>query len=241
MQSARFEEAPGTVMVKDRPIKFARGEIVASYRYLVNRWRWSLGRVTNYLDYLEGENMISRRQAAGQTIISLTNYLFYNGGAETQQGTLFPKSKQKTDTATGTPTDTATGTPTDITDNELRQPQEQQQEHQAIHSQEHCENSGGYKSNNVLKKDKNNTVEKKVFFRENIALLPAENEKLVAEHGQEKTDACYDYLNDYKIEKGAYQTKSDYLTIKRWVLDAVGKKVSQKPPANGFIKPQPVY
>ena len=33
----------------------------------------------------------------------------------------------------------------------------------------------------------------------------------------------YDYLSAYKIEK-SYKTKSDYLTIKRWVVDAVNKQ-----------------
>lgn len=60
-----------------------------------------------------------------------------------------------------------------------------------------------------------------------------ENDKLVVLHGQEMTDACYDYLASYKIEKG-YKTKSDYLTICRWVVEAVGKAVKRPATHNTY-------
>jgi hypothetical protein len=70
--------------------------------------------------------------------------------------------------------------------------------------------------------------EKEILYRENINLLENENEKLVSEYGQDFTNACYDLLSSYKIEK-SYKTKSDYLTIKRWVIDAVMEKGKVKP------------
>jgi hypothetical protein len=63
-------------------------------------------------------------------------------------------------------------------------------------------------------------------YRYNIFLQENENEKLVQEYGIYFTEKCYDYLSSYKIEKN-YKTKSDYLTIKRWVSDAV-KKLTPK-------------
>ena len=52
--------------------------------------------------------------------------------------------------------------------------------------------------------------------------------KLISEYGQDFVNACYDLLSSYKIEK-SYTTKSDYLTIKRWVIDAVIEKGKFKP------------
>lgn len=59
-------------------------------------------------------------------------------------------------------------------------------------------------------------------YRDNIFLLEKENEKLISEFGNDVIQNCYDFLSSYKIEK-SYFTKSDYLTIRRWVLDAVKK------------------
>ena len=69
---------------------------------------------------------------------------------------------------------------------------------------------------------------KEILYRDNISLLENENEKLVFEYGQDFINACYDLLSSYKIEK-SYKTKSDYLTIKRWVIDAVTEKGKFKP------------
>ena len=65
--------------------------------------------------------------------------------------------------------------------------------------------------------------DKKENKRENIKMLPAEHEKLISLHGAGFTELCYDHLSSYKIEK-KYKTNSDYLTILRWVVDAVNKK-----------------
>ena len=64
--------------------------------------------------------------------------------------------------------------------------------------------------------------EKKVKFKENILLTQKEHLQLIAEFGENVND-FYEYLSAYKIEK-SYKTKSDYLTIKRWVVDAILKQ-----------------
>ena len=65
--------------------------------------------------------------------------------------------------------------------------------------------------------------EKKVKFKENILLTQKEHLQLVAEFGEKHVNDFYEYLSAYKIEK-SYKTKSDYLTIKRWVVDAILKQ-----------------
>jgi hypothetical protein len=65
--------------------------------------------------------------------------------------------------------------------------------------------------------------EKKIKFKENILLTKKEHSQLVTEFGEKHVTDFYEYLAAYKIEK-SYKTKSDYLTIKRWVVDAILKQ-----------------
>ena len=63
----------------------------------------------------------------------------------------------------------------------------------------------------------------KIYYRDNISLSEKENTNLISEYGENAVSELYDYLSAYKVEK-SYKTKSDYLTIKRWVVDAVKKQ-----------------
>jgi hypothetical protein len=72
----------------------------------------------------------------------------------------------------------------------------------------------------------------KVKYRDNILLTEVENRKLVHEYGNDAIQKSYDFLSSYKIEK-SYSTKSDYLTIRRWVLDAINKANKTLSPQNG--------
>jgi len=73
--------------------------------------------------------------------------------------------------------------------------------------------------------------EKKIKYKDNVLLTENENQKLVSEHGKEIIEKAYEFLSSYKIEK-SYSTKSDYLTIRRWVLDAVKKPNKTVSPQN---------
>jgi hypothetical protein len=87
-------------------------------------------------------------------------------------------------------------------------------------------NGNNEKKEKNVKKDSNGNLFETVDFIqpfENIEVSPAEHEKLVSTVGEQTAAACYSHLHEYKIEKN-YKTKSDYLTIKRWVIDAVNKK-----------------
>ena len=65
---------------------------------------------------------------------------------------------------------------------------------------------------------------KEIKYRNNISLLEKEKIKLDLEFGEDTVQKCFDFLSSYKVEK-SYKTKSDYLTIKRWVVDAVRKAI----------------
>ena len=71
----------------------------------------------------------------------------------------------------------------------------------------------------------------KIKYKENIFLSENENEKLISEYGNETVKKAYDYLSSYKLEK-SYSTKSDYLTIRRWVINAILKPKNGLSPEN---------
>ncbi len=84
---------------------------------------------------------------------------------------------------------------------------------------------GDINTQSIVKETKPKQIKEKDIkkeYKENIFLTIIEYEKLVKEHSEKTTLDSINFLSDYKIEKG-YTTKSDYLTIKRWVIDAVNK------------------
>ena len=50
--------------------------------------------------------------------------------------------------------------------------------------------------------------------------------KLVNEYGEETAHKAIEFLDSYIAEKG-YKSKSNYLAIRRWVIDAVSKRQSR--------------
>lgn len=72
IQMAGFEDSK--YILNNREIEVRRGEIVASRRFLENRWNWGSTKVSNFIDYLKANRMINQRQTSGQTIITLCNY-----------------------------------------------------------------------------------------------------------------------------------------------------------------------
>lgn len=73
---ARFEDSQQ--ILRNRVIEVQRGEIIASRRFLEERWSWGSTKVVNFLNYLQNNSMINQRQTSGQTIIILCNYDTYN-------------------------------------------------------------------------------------------------------------------------------------------------------------------
>lgn len=76
--SARFEVEPEKIMIRMNIINIERGELRASLRYLSNRWNWSTGKVTRFLQLLENETMIERKTKHGETVVTVLNYSKFN-------------------------------------------------------------------------------------------------------------------------------------------------------------------
>jgi hypothetical protein len=70
--------------------------------------------------------------------------------------------------------------------------------------------------------NRNENEDEKLKYKNNVLLKKSEYEKLCADFGNKATDAAIEYLHLYKLEKN-YITKSDYLSIRRWVMGAVNK------------------
>ena len=71
---------------------------------------------------------------------------------------------------------------------------------------------------------------------QNVLLTDEELQKLTAEYGDILTLEAITFLDEYIEEKG-YKSKSHYLAIKRWVVEAVQEK-KKKPAANNAAKPK---
>lgn len=113
VQMAKWSDDPGKYFSGINTVQYYRGELIASLRYLEQRWRWPMTTVHRFLDFLEREGMITRRLVFRQSIISLVNYCTYNGGASNPTGNAVDEKAEKNGTQNGT----QNGTPETLKDN----------------------------------------------------------------------------------------------------------------------------
>ena len=75
------------------------------------------------------------------------------------------------------------------------------------------------------KKKKSTPAPAKTSFGEfgHVKLSEAELVKLIDTYGKDMTDACITFLDEYIEDKG-YKSKSHYMTMRRWVVDAVRER-----------------
>ncbi len=68
------------VTIKGDPICLTRGQIAASQRFLMERWKWSNSKVRRMLSQLQNNGMITLQKNQGQTVINICKYDLYYGG-----------------------------------------------------------------------------------------------------------------------------------------------------------------
>lgn len=90
-----------TYRYKNDMITLQIGDVPTSYRNLIKTWRWSQGRIKNFLKILQKEKLITKKTDTGFLIITLCEY------------DQFRFKGKKPDTPVDTPTDTVPDTPTD--------------------------------------------------------------------------------------------------------------------------------
>lgn len=77
VQLATFQ--PRQTLIKGALVSVPRGGIVASVRFLSDRWQWSRTKVCSFLEQLEAADMIKRQQKGQDTtLFLLCNYDKYN-------------------------------------------------------------------------------------------------------------------------------------------------------------------
>lgn len=65
------------VLFNKNLITVKRGSRITSIHKLAERWGWSRGRVSRFLDMLEQDHMIATRRTTQKTLINVINYGFY--------------------------------------------------------------------------------------------------------------------------------------------------------------------
>lgn len=76
LQLAAFE--PTKRLVSGKFISVPIGGVVASERFLSERWKWSRTKIRNFLRVLQEDDMIELRKDQQETIVCLLNYESYN-------------------------------------------------------------------------------------------------------------------------------------------------------------------
>ena len=69
---ANYDE--NKVSINGNVVRVERGQIFTSYRFLAERWGWSLGRVKRYIDMLESDEMMTVERSKNGTRLTLVNY-----------------------------------------------------------------------------------------------------------------------------------------------------------------------
>ena len=63
--------------IRGKVVKCKRGDVNRSYRFLAERWGWSVGKVQRFISQLETEQMVKQKQNNGETVITIENYNKY--------------------------------------------------------------------------------------------------------------------------------------------------------------------
>lgn len=67
----------GKVLFDGKMVDVERGSRITSLRALSQRWNWSIHKVSDFLNTLESEGMISQKRDTKKTLITLINYGLY--------------------------------------------------------------------------------------------------------------------------------------------------------------------
>lgn len=83
--SASFDD--GTVMIKGRTYNVKRGQFLVAQTTLQKRWKWSQNKVKRFLNLLKNERMVDVQTDERTSIITICNYLDYQGGERADERT----------------------------------------------------------------------------------------------------------------------------------------------------------
>lgn len=94
-----IKDKPRIVLIKNKTFTVEYGQILWSFRFMSERWKWSMGAVSRFLDMLKDRDMIRSSSGTALTPITICNYKLYHSfdsadrsssgadrGAELEQG-----------------------------------------------------------------------------------------------------------------------------------------------------------
>lgn len=88
------------VLFNKKLITVKRGSRITSIRKLSERWGWSRGRVSRFLDMLEEDHMIATRRTTQKTLINVINYGFYQSEKSKRGPRMRPQTEPRTEPQT---------------------------------------------------------------------------------------------------------------------------------------------
>ena len=222
-------------------ISIERGQLVTSIKNLAAETHLSAMQIRRALTQLQKTKEITIETTNKYTIITICNYAKYQ---------CFDSGEQQTNN-NQTTNEQQTNNNQTTTTKEIKNIKKEKNVGNIIADNENFESAENENQNNGTineKKEKEKSCAKKekepkhTYGQfENVLLTDTEAEKLHTEFGDSAV-GIIDYLSAYKEEKD-YKTKSDYLTIKRWVADAYNKqtKTSSNGNTNNQISMQRIF
>ena len=194
------------LVINNQIVVVPRGSFITSIHKLSKRWQWSVNTVKKFLDMLAHEQMITRVSTNHYTRIDIVNYAKYQD--KMQFG--------------GTQIDTQSDTQSDT--------------HPDTHPDTHCAHSLTPKEESKERKESKEGKEIKNIYGEyrHVRLTMSERSKLIQVYGEEFTDKCIKFLDEY-IEMTGKKYKSHYLAIRKWVLNAVREEEHRNNKTTGNI------
>ena len=83
------------ILFNKKLITVKRGSRITSIRKLSERWGWSRGRVSRFLDMLEQDHMIATRRTTQKTLINVINYGFYQSEKSQREPRMKPRTEPR--------------------------------------------------------------------------------------------------------------------------------------------------
>lgn len=80
---AEFE--PKVEIKRYQELRIERGEVLTTIRELSERWKWSRTKVVNFINALEGCEMVTQKVTSVGTVITIENYSIYQGDSEDKE------------------------------------------------------------------------------------------------------------------------------------------------------------
>lgn len=79
--------SPTKRIIRGHVVEIGRGEIIASLRYLGERWNWKKDKVASFLGLIESDQMVRRSTRQQETVVTICNYDIYNNTSDTEPDT----------------------------------------------------------------------------------------------------------------------------------------------------------